>query len=191
MTLRALSLLAIAASATAAAATETYNIDPNHTHPTIETDHFGGLSVWRGVFKTTGGTVTLDRASGTGKVSVTIDTKSIDLANDKLNEHVTGPEVLDTAKYPTATYEGTLGGFKNGAPTTVTGNLTLHGVTKPVSLTIDSFKCVPDMQTKKQRCGADAKGTFNRADFGVNFGDKYGFKMDVGLLIQVEALKAD
>jgi polyisoprenoid-binding protein YceI len=189
MTLRVLSLLAMAVSGTAAAAT--YNIDPNHTHPSIETDHFGGLSTWRGVMKVTGGTVTLDRAAGAGKVSVTIDAKSIDLANDKLNEHVTGPEMLDTAKFPTATYEGTLGGFKDGAPTTVTGNLTLHGITKPVALTIDSFKCMQSPMTKKEVCGADAKGTFNRADFGVNYGQQYGFKMDVGLRIQVEANKAD
>ncbi len=60
----------------------------------------------------------------------------------KLNEHVSGPEILDVAKFPTATYKGTLGGFSNGAPTTVTGNLTLHGVTKPVALTINSFKCI-------------------------------------------------
>jgi len=191
MTLRSVALLAIAASATASAASETYTIDPNHTHPSFEVDHFGGLSTWRGIFKTSSGTVTLDRAASTGKVSVTVDTASIDLAHDKLNQHVSSPEMLDVAKYPTATYEGTLGGFKNGAPTTVNGNLTLHGVTKPVNLTIDSFKCMQNPMTKKQVCGADAKGTFSRADFGVDYGAQYGFKQDVALRIQVEAIKAD
>ena len=190
MTLRALSLLAIAASATAAAAPETFNIDPNHTHPTFETDHMGGLSTWRGIFKATGGTVTLDRTAGTGKVSVTIDTKSVDLDHEKLSQHVSSPDMLDVEKFPTATYEGTLGGFKDGAPTTVTGNLTLHGVTKPVPLTIDSFKCMTNPGTKKYVCGADARGSFNRADFGINYGDQYGFKMDVALRIQVEAIRA-
>jgi polyisoprenoid-binding protein YceI len=133
----------------------------------------------------------LDPAAKTGTVSVTIDVASIDMAHDKLNEHVVGPEVLDVAKFPTATYEGTLGGFSNGAPTTITGNLTLHGVTKPVALKVNSFKCIQHPMLKKEVCGADASGTFSRYDFGVNYGEKYGFKPDVVLHIQVEGVKAD
>jgi len=185
----ALALLGLAGAASAAATT--YNVDPDHTHPSFEVDHFGGLSVWRGIFKKTTGTVALDAKAMAGSVDITVDTSSIDLAHDKLNEHVSGPEILDVAKYPTATYKGTLGGFANGAPTTVTGNLTLHGVTKPVTLKINSFKCIQHPMLKKEVCGADASGTFNRADFGVDFGQKYGFKMDVMLHIQVEAVKAD
>src|SRR5882757_9234745 len=184
-----LALSGLAAAATAAPVT--YNVDPDHTHPSFDVDHFGGLSVWRGIFKKTSGKVTLDAAAKAGEVDVTIDAASIDLAHDKLNEHVTGPEILDVAKFPTATYKGTLGGFTNGAPTTVTGNLTLHGVTKPVALKINSFKCIQHPMLKKEVCGADASGTFSRADFGVDFGQKYGFKMDVLLRIQAEAVKAD
>ena len=98
--------------------------------------------------------------------------------------------MLDVAKYPTATYKGTLTNFKNGAPTEVRGELTLHGVTKPVTLKINQFLCKPNPMTKKEVCGADASGTFNRADFGISYGDKYGFKMDVKLAIQVEAIRA-
>ena len=185
----ALALVGLASAASAAATT--YNVDPDHTHPSFEVDHFGGLSVWRGIFKKTTGTVALDAKAMSGSVDITVDTSSIDLAHDKLNEHVSGPEILDVAKYPTATYKGTLGGFANSAPTTVTGNLTLHGVTKPVTLKINSFKCIQHPMLKKEVCGADASGTFNRADFGVDFGQKYGFKMDVMLHIQVEAVKAD
>ena len=184
-----LALSGLAAAATAAPVT--YNVDPDHTHPSFEVDHFGGLSVWRGIFKKTSGKVTLDAAAKAGAVDVTIDAASIDLAHDKLNEHVSGPEILDVAKFPTATYKGTLGGFTNGAPTTVSGDLTLHGVTKPVALKINSFKCIQHPMLKKEVCGADASGTFNRADFGVNFGQQYGFKQDVVLHIQVEAVKAD
>jgi polyisoprenoid-binding protein YceI len=184
-----LALSGLAAAATAAPVT--YNVDPDHTHPSFEVDHFGGLSVWRGIFKKTSGKITLDAAAKAGEVDVAIDAASIDLAHDKLNEHVSGPEILDVAKFPTATYKGTLGGFANGAPTTVTGNLTLHGVTKPVALKINSFKCIQHPMLKKEVCGADASGTFNRADFGVNFGQQYGFKQDVALHIQVEAVKAD
>ena len=184
-----LALSGLAAAATAAPVT--YNVDPDHTHPSFEVDHFGGLSVWRGIFKKTSGKVTLDPAAKDGTVDITVDASSIDLAHDKLNEHVTGPEIRDVAKFPTATYKGTLGGFSNGAPTTVTGNLTLHGVTKPVALKVNSFKCIQHPMLKKEVCGADASGTFSRADFGVNFGQQYGFKQDVVLHIQVEGVKAD
>ena len=185
--LLALSSLAVVANA----APTTYNIDPDHTHPSFEVDHLGGLSVWRGTFKKTTGKVTLDAAAQTGNLEITIDTATIDLAHDKLNAHVSSAEMLDVAKFPTATYAGTLGGFRDGAPTTITGNLTLHGVTKPVALKINSFKCVEHPMLKKQVCGADAGGTFNRADFGVNYGQQYGFKQDVELHIQVEGVKAD
>ncbi|MDP8985623.1 MAG: YceI family protein [Pseudomonadota bacterium] len=185
-------IVAVLGIATVAhAAPVTYNIEPDHTHPSIETDHFGGLSVWRGIFKKTSGKVTLDQAAKTGTVSVVIDATSLDMAQDKLNEHVNGPMILDTAKFPTATYEGTLGGFNNGAPTNVTGKLTLHGVTKPVDLKINSFKCMVNPMSKKEVCGADASGTFSRADFGVSVGQEMGFKQDVLLRIQVEAVKAD
>ncbi|MEA3150111.1 MAG: hypothetical protein QOD56_1050 [Gammaproteobacteria bacterium] len=184
--------LAVLSLATAAsAAPTTYNLDPDHTHPSFEVDHFGGLSVWRGIFKKTTGKVALDTAAKTGSVDVIIDAASIDFAHDKLNEHVTGPEILDVAKYPSAVYKGALGGFTNGVPTTVTGNLTLHGVTKPVALTINSFKCIQHPMLKKEVCGADASGTFNRADFGVNYGQQYGFKQEVVLRIQAEGVKAD
>jgi polyisoprenoid-binding protein YceI len=189
-TLASLSLLALAASGAALAQPVQYTMDPDHTHPSFETDHFGGLSVWRGIFKKTSGTVVLDKAAGTGTVEANIDVASIDLAQDKLSEHAASPEMLDAAKFPVATYKGTLGGFVDGAPTTVTGTLTLHGVTKPVNLKINSFKCFQHPMLHKEVCGADAVGTFNRADFGVNYGQGYGFKMDMTLRIQVEAAKA-
>ena len=186
----ALLFLALAVTSATAAST-TYNVDPDHTHPSFEVDHFGGLSTWRGTFKKTSGTVTIDTEAKTGTVNVVIDTATVDFAHDKLNEHVSSPEILDVAKYPTAEYKGKFGEFANGAPRTVTGVLTLHGVTKPVTLTINSFKCIEHPMLKKQVCGADASGTFNRADFGVNYGQQYGFKQDVLLRIQVEGVKAN
>ena len=184
-------LLLAAAATTATAASTTYNVDPDHTHPSFEVDHFGGLSTWRGTFKKSSGTVTLDTETKTGTVDVLIDTATIDFAHDKLNEHVSSPEVLDVAKYPTAEFKGKFVEFANGAPKTVTGVLTLHGVTKPVTLSINSFKCIEHPILKKQVCGADASGSFNRADFGVNYGQQYGFKQDVLLRIQVEGVKAN
>jgi len=173
----------------AIAAPVKYDVDPNHTYPSFEADHFGGLSVWRGKFEKSSGTIVLDKEKSSGSVDVTIDASSIDFGHAKLNEHAKSAEMFDVGKYPTATYKGTLAKFKDGAPTEVDGQLTLHGVTKPVKLTINQFKCMVNPMSKKETCGADASATFNRSDFGVNFGDKYGFKQEVKLQIQVEGIR--
>jgi polyisoprenoid-binding protein YceI len=176
----------------ALAAPVTYKIDPAHTYPSFAADHFGGLSVWRGKFDRSSGTIVLDKAAGTGTVDITVDTSSIDFGLEKLNEHAKSAEIFDVQKYPTATYKGTLTNFKNGAPTEVRGELTLHGVTRPLNLTVNQFTCrvMPAAMGGKQRCGADASATFNRSDFGIDYGEKYGFKMWVKLQIQVEATPA-
>ena len=173
------------------AAPTTYNIDPSHTYPSFEADHFGGMSVWRGKFTKSSGTVTLDREAKSGTVDITIDATSISFGMEKMDNHAKGPDMFDVEKFPTATYKGKLAKFKKGAPTEVDGELTLHGVTKPVTLKINSFKCMQHPMMKKEFCGADASATFNRADFGVSYGQKNGFNMNVKLSIQVEAVKAD
>ena len=97
---------------------------------------------------------------------------------------------FDVAKYPTAHYRGKLADFVDGAPTRVIGTLTLRGVTKPLTLAIDRFKCVPDFMLKPRlRCGADALGTFQRDDFGLDGGKSFGMDMKVTLRIQVEAVQ--
>ena len=146
--------------------------------------------MWRGNFKTTSGNIFLDMAGQTGRINIVIETGSVDFAHDKLTEEVKGATMLDVAKFPTAVYKGQLGGFVNGAPTTVTGELTFHGVTRPVNLQIDSFKCIQHPMLKKEVCGADATGTFSRDVFGVDFGKQYGFNQQVSLRIQVEAIKS-
>ena len=187
----ALSVTVLAfAAATALAAPVTYQIDPAHTYPSFEADHMGGLSVWRGKFTKTSGSIVLDQARGTGTVDVTIDPASIDFGHAKLDEHARGPDMFDVAKFPTATYKGTLVKFKNGAPTEVEGEFTLHGVTHPLTLHINQFLCKPNPMSGKEVCGADASGTFNRSEYGISYGDKYGFRQDVKLAIQVEAVRA-
>ena len=178
------------AAGVATAAPVTYKVDPTHTYPSFAADHMGGLSIWRGKFNSSSGTIVYDKAGKAGTVDITIDMASIDYGNEKLNEHAKGADVFDVAKYPTATFKGKLGGFKGEAPTQVVGELTLHGVTKPVTLAINSFMCKPPMppMNKTEHCGADAGATINRADFGVDYGAKFGFKMDVALQIQVEAV---
>ena len=107
---------------------------------------------------------------------------------DKMDEAARGPELFETAKYPTATYKGKLAGFVDGKPTKVVGELTLHGVTRPLELAVNSFKCMPHPLLKRELCGADAMGSFKRDEFGLAAGKDYGFKMDVALRIQVEAI---
>jgi len=175
----------------AMAAPVTYNLDPSHTYPSFAADHFGGISVWRGKFTKSSGVVTLDREAKTGTVDVTIDAASIDTGNAPLDKHVKTDEFLDVAKFPTATYKGTSIRFDGDTPVEVVGTFTLHGVTKPLNLKIDSFKCFMNPMVKREVCGAEASAQFDRADFGVDWGVKYGFKTLTQLQIQVEGVKAD
>ena len=165
-----------------------YTIDPMHTYPSFEADHMG-ISVWRGKLDKSSGGVDLDKAAGTGSVEVTMDLSSIDFGLDALNTWAKGKEFFDVANHPTATYKGRLVDFVDGAPTRVTGTLTLHGVSRPVDLKIDLFKCIPHPLFKRELCGADATGSFDRSQFGLTAGKDYGFRMDVPLRIQVEALR--
>ena len=173
------------------AAPVTYECDPNHTYPSFEADHMGGLSVWRGKFNKSSGTIVYDKEKQTGTVNITVDTKSIDFGQDQLNEHAQGPDLFNVAKFPTATYKGTLTKFVNGSPTEVDGQFTLLGVTKPLTLSIKQFKCMVNPMMKKEVCGADAAATFNREDYGLSMGKQYGFAMGVKLAIQVEAVRKD
>jgi len=188
MKLKHLALLAAVFASSTAFAADTYKIDPTHTYPSFEADHFGGLSVWRGKFDKTDGTIVVDRANKSGTVDITIDATSLDFGLAKMNDHAKGADMFDVTKYPTATYKGKLV-FKGDVPTSVDGELTLHGVTKPVTLAINQFKCIQHPMLKREVCGADASATFNRADFGVDYGVKMGFKPDVKLAIQVEGVK--
>lgn len=181
-------LFVLMCSGAAVAAPVIYDIEPGHTYPSFEADHLGGVSVWRGKFNKTSGKVTLDKEASTGTVDIVVDTASVDYGLEIMNEKARSSELFDAAKYPTATYKGKLDGFVSGAPTKVVGDLTLHGVTKPVELKILSFKCISHPMFKRDYCGADALATIKRDEFGIDAGKKYGFNMDVTLRIQIEAL---
>ncbi len=186
----ALSSLAALVSAAAFGAPVTYVLDPRHTYPSFEADHMGGLSVWRGKFTDTSGKVVYDKEAKSGSIEVTVNMSSVDYGLAKLDEHAKSPDILDVAKFPTATYSGTFTQFNGAGPTEAQGTLTLHGVTRPLTLKINSFLCKPNPQTKKEVCGADASASFNRSDYGVTWGDAYGFQMWVKLQIQVEGSPA-
>lgn len=181
----------LATALSALGAPTVYRIDPEHTYPSFEADHMG-LSVWRGKFNKSSGTVVLDKAAGQGSLEVRIDVDSIDFGNERMNEVARGSEMFDVARYPQATYVGKLEGFGGGLPSRVAGELTLHGVTRPVPLVIGAFKCAPHPLLRvREVCGADASGSFRRDEFGVDAGKLFGFNMDVTLRIQVEAIEED
>jgi polyisoprenoid-binding protein YceI len=164
-----------------------YKLDPAHTFPSFEADHMG-ISVWRGKLNKSAGSVVVDKAAATGAVEVVVDVASIDFGHRHLNQWAVGKDFFNAKKFPKATYKGKLDGFKDGAPTRVIGDLSLHGVTKPLELKINSYKCIQHPMLKREYCGADVQGIFKRDEFGLDAGKDYGFNMDVLLRIQVEAI---
>jgi polyisoprenoid-binding protein YceI len=119
---------------------------------------------------------------------VKVDAASIDFGHERMNTHAKSKDMFDVEQFPNATYAGKLVKFKDGAPTEVEGTLTLHGVSKPLNLTINKFLCKP--VRGREVCGADASASFNREDYGISYGKQVGFNMDVKLQIQVEAAAA-
>ncbi len=183
-------VLLAAYAGTALAQPVTFACDPAHTHPSFAADHMGGLSVWRGTFTKASCTIVLDQEAHAGTVDVTVDTSSVDFGQSKLNEDAQQKKGLfDVAQYPTATYKGKLADFVNGKPTKVVGNFTLHGVTRPLTLTIRTFECKNLSMMNQFRCGADAEADFQRDQYGMDFGKAFGFQMWVRLEIQVEAVR--
>jgi polyisoprenoid-binding protein YceI len=174
-------------SGSALAAPETYTLEPNHTFPRFSYSHFG-YSTQLSRFDKTTGTIVIDRAAKIGSVDVTIDTTSVDTGSPLFDEHIQGPDFLDTAQFPTATFKSTAMKFQGDTPVSVTGELTLKGVTKPVVLEIESFKCMPHPILKKDACGANATAMVKRTDFKMG---KYAPHVgdEVTLSIAVEAVK--
>lgn len=180
-------VLATLVAGTAYAAPENYTIDSTHTFPSFEIGHMG-FSTQRGRFNKTTGSIVLDRAAKKATVDISIDANSISTGLDKLEAHLRAEDFFDTAKYPTITFKSTGARFNGDKLASVSGNLTLHGVTKPVTLTVTSFFCGPNPVYKKDACGADAVATIKRSDFGINYALP-AVSDEVKLLIQVEAHK--
>ncbi|HLP98960.1 MAG TPA: YceI family protein [Sideroxyarcus sp.] len=179
--------LAAALSATAHATPETYVIEPSHTLPRFEYSHFG-YSVQLSRFDKTSGSITLDRAKKTGSVDVTIDAKSVNTGVALFNEHIQAEDFFDTAKYPAITYKSNKLNFDGDKVVSVDGDLTIKGITKPVTLTVNSFLCMPHPMVKKDACGATATAKVKRSDF--NMGKHAPYVGDeVTLTIPVESIK--
>jgi len=188
MKLKFLSAALLAVTALSANA-GTYNIDASHTYPSFEADH-KGLSLWRGKFDKTSGVIQMDRAAKTGSMDITIDAASINFGLEKMNNHARSPDMFNVEKFPTVTYKGKSFKFEGEQLVEVDGELTMLGVTKPVKLKVNRFKCVMDKRMNREVCGADASAEFKRTDFGLNYGTP-NFAPEVKLAIQVEAVKSE
>ena len=180
-------ILASAVAAPALAAPETFVVDGTHTFPRFSYSHFG-FSTQLSHFNKTTGKVVLDKAAKTATVDIEIDTKSVDTGYGTFNEHIQGEDFLDTAKYPTATFKSSKVVFEGDTPVSIEGQLTLKGVTKPVTLTVSSYKAMPHPMMKKDAIGANAwtvvkRSEFNAGKYAPNVGD------EVRIDIAIEAIK--
>jgi Uncharacterized conserved protein len=179
--------VAILFSTSVLAAPETFVIDSAHTLPRFSYSHFG-YSTQLSRFDKTTGKIVLDRQAKTGSVDVTVDTTSVNTGSSLFNEHIQGTDFLDTAHYPTMTFSSNKLHFEDDNLVSVEGTLTLKGISKPVTLTVTSFQCMPHPMLKKDACGANATTILKRTDFNMgkyapNVGD------EVTVTIPVEAVK--
>lgn len=187
--IRYTAIIAIATgfTAPALAAPETYTIDPTHTFARFSYSHFG-LSTQLSRFDKTSGTVVLDKAAKTASVDIVIDTTSVDTGYATFNEHIQAPDFLDTVRFPTATFKSTRVDFTGDEPTAIHGNLTIKGVTKPVTLKVTNFVNMPHPMLKKDAIGADATTVIKRTEFNAgkyapNVGD------EVTISVALEAIR--
>ncbi|MFK7964638.1 MAG: YceI family protein [Burkholderiaceae bacterium] len=194
-TLSPVSLAAIAAfasttmlaAAPASAEETTYMIESSHTYPSFRAPHLG-ISWWTGKFNKTTGSIKMDQAAGKGTVNIVIDAASVDFGHEKMNQHALKEDFFNVAAHPEITYTGNLV-FDGDTPSGVEGELTMIGKTLPVNLTINSFKCIVHPMLKREVCGADVEGEFNRRDFGMTYASRDAAGGVAKLTIQVEALK--
>ena len=185
MTTRILAALLVLTPTLALA--QTYQVDPGHTYPSFEAGHMG-ISVWRGKFTRTTGSVMLDHSAGTGTVDIKIDAASISFGHAKMDEHARSPDFFDVERFPVITFQGVIRSWNGDDPASVEGQLTLLGHSRPVTLTIHSFKCIEHPMLHREVCGADASALFRRSDFGMTYGLPLSGDA-VRIAIQVEALR--
>jgi len=175
-----------AVSVAAQAAPVTYTIDNSHTYPHFTYNHLG-FSNQTHKFDKTSGSVVLDRKAKTGSVDVTIDATSVNTGYALFNEHLKAADFFDTTVYPTLTFKSSKMRFKGDQPVSVAGDLTIKGVTKPVTLKITHFKCQPHPMLKVEACGANATTQVKRSEF--NMGKNVPYVSDeVTLTLAIEAV---
>ena len=180
----AAALLAGASQANAA----TYAIDPTHTFVTFEIGH-NGTSTNRGRFDKKEGSIEFDRAAKTGKIDVSVDLSSINTGTAGFDKHLQSADIFNVAQFATAKFSSTSLTFNGDKLSEVAGNLTLLGKTSPVTLKATNFNCYDHRMLKREVCGGDFETTFDRTNFGLDYGVAFGAPKSVRVLIQIEAIK--
>ena len=180
--------LAATLATPALAAPVTYNVDATHSFPRFSYNHLG-MSTQLSKFNKVTGTVVFDKAAKTGSVDVTIDMSSVDTGSSVFNGHIQGEDFLDTAKFPTATFKSTKVVFEGDTPAAIEGQLTIKGVTKPVTLKVTHFVNQPHPMMKVDAIGADATTVIKRTEFNAG---KYAPYVgdDVTITVSLEAVAA-
>lgn len=173
--------------ANTAFAADTYTLDPRHTFPVFEVSHYD-YSLQRGRFNKTSGQVTLDTAAKSGSLDIVIEAASIDMGLDVWTKQMRSEDWFNVDKHPTITYKSDKVLFLGDKPVTAEGTLTLLGVSKPVALTIATFKCGLNAFTKKPLCGANITAQLKRSEFGMTK-SLPGIADDIKIQIAVEAYK--
>ena len=166
----------------------TYQVEPTHTFATFEIDHFGA-SVNRGRFERKEGQITLDRTAGTGKVEITFHIDSLTTGVAPFEKHLKSDQILDAAKFPTATFVGDQFTFDGDKLTAVTGTLTIKGKAQTATFKANQFNCYESPVFKREVCGGDFETTIDRSAFGVDFGLNFGVPKEVRIVAQIEAVK--
>jgi polyisoprenoid-binding protein YceI len=180
---------AIAFTASALAQAKTWKIDPNHTAAQFSVRHLG-ISTVRGAFTKVSGTATYDPADpGKASVEVTIDASSVDTRVEMRDNDLRSPNFFDVAKYPTLTFKSTHIEAAGPGKLKLTGDLTIHGVTKEVVLDVDGPSAPVTDPHGNSHVGASASTKINRKDFGVN-GASATAGDDVTITIDAELVSA-
>jgi polyisoprenoid-binding protein YceI len=177
-----------AAIALPAAAQETYVLDPVHSQPGFEARHLG-LSLQHGGFGKVAGKVTLDRAAKKGTIDVTIETASVRSFDARLDVALKGEKFFNVEKYPTMTFKSNSMMFDGDRVVGADGELTMLGVTKPVSLKVANFACGDNPFNKKPMCGAEASATIKRSEWGMTAGLPFAPADDIRISIPIEAYR--
>jgi polyisoprenoid-binding protein YceI len=147
-----------------------------------------GFSTFSGKIPSRSGAIVLDRAQKTGTIDVTFDPRTIATGVPKFDDHLRSKDFFEVDRHPTATFKSSRISFEGDKPASVTGDLTIKGVSKPVTLEIRSFNCGAHPMEKVPACGANATATIKRSDYGMSFALP-AVKDEIILDIEVEALQ--
>lgn len=168
-------------------AQETYRVDPLHTTTTFSVSHLG-LSMQRGSFGKTTGTVVLDRAAKKGSIDVAIDAASVTSGSPSRETLLRGEDYFNAAQFPIITFKSDNLRFNGDTVVGADGELTIRGVTKPVTLSVADFKCAIHPATKRPACGAEVTASVKRSEFGM-MKNQASTGDDVTIAIAIEAIQ--